>query len=111
MPRDVDDPGDWALKDQPDLIADNVAQNTPVGGGVVLLHDTQPQTADALPKIIDYYTAANFELTSVRYLLAEKYGVKPDGIEASINASQALQPTVSDEDVPDEISSLAGCLT
>ncbi|MDQ3834511.1 MAG: polysaccharide deacetylase family protein, partial [Actinomycetota bacterium] len=70
------DSRDWALEGQPDLVFDNVLQGTPGEGGVILLHDTQPQTADALPRILDYYTAAAFEFTGVRELLAEKYGVE-----------------------------------
>ncbi|MBV9453137.1 MAG: hypothetical protein JOZ19_03270 [Rubrobacter sp.] len=78
------DPGDWAFKEQPDSIVGSAIQSTPKDGGVVLLHDTQPQTADALPGILDYYTAANFKLTTARNLLAEKYGVNADGIQASV---------------------------
>ena len=107
------DSRDWALEGQPNLIVDNVAQVTPEGGGVILLHDTLPQTADALPRIIDYYTAANFGFTSVRDLLAEKYGVDPDGIEADSDTLQpgiTPQPSVAGE-VPGDLSSLAECLT
>ena len=107
------DSRDWALKDQPDSIVETVAQSTPEDGGVILLHDTQPQTVDALSGIIDYYTAANFEFTGVRDLLAEKYGVDPAGIEADVDASQPgaiSQPGVPSDDVPDDVSSLADCL-
>ena len=103
------DPHDWALGDQPDSVIGSVAQSTSEDGGIVLLHDTQPQTADALPGILDYYTAANFKFTGVRNLLAEKYGVNPDGIQASAEVQQpgaTPQPGVSDD-----LSSLAECLT
>jgi peptidoglycan/xylan/chitin deacetylase (PgdA/CDA1 family) len=103
------DPRDWALKDQPDSIVGSAAQSTPEDGGVVLLHDTQLQTADALPGILNYYTAANFKFTGVRNLLAEKYGVNPDGIQASAEVQQpgaTPQPGVSGD-----VSSLADCLT
>jgi peptidoglycan-N-acetylglucosamine deacetylase len=109
------DSRDWALRDQPDLIVNNVVQNTPEDGGVILLHDTQPQTIDALPGIIDRYTAANFEFTGVRDLLAEKYRVEPDGIEPDPNASQqpgaTSQLSVPGGDAPDNLNSLAECLT
>jgi peptidoglycan/xylan/chitin deacetylase (PgdA/CDA1 family) len=108
------DSRDWALGDQPNLIVDNVAQITPEGGGVILLHDTLPQTVDALPAILDYYTAADFGFAGVRDLLAEKYGVDPDGIEPNSNALQpgvTPQPSVSGDDVPGDLSSLAECLT
>jgi peptidoglycan/xylan/chitin deacetylase (PgdA/CDA1 family) len=102
------DPLDWALKDQPDRIVGNVAQNTPEDGGVVLLHDTQPQTVDALPEILDYYTAANFKFTGVRDLLAEKYGVEPDGVQANPDTPQP--GVTSQPGVPDDVRSLADCL-
>ena len=103
------DPRDWALKGQPDGIVGSAVQSTPEDGGVVLLHDTQPQTADALPGILDYYTSANFEFTSVRNLLAEKYGVSADGIQAS---AKVQQPGATPQPgVPGDVSSLADCLT
>lgn len=108
------DPRDWALEGSPNLIVDNVAQSTPGDGGVLLLHDTQPQTADALPKILDYYTTTGVEVTGVRDLLGEKYGVKPEGIEADPATSRpgvTPQPGDPDKDAPDGLSSLAECLT
>src|ERR687890_509553 len=76
------DPGDWALGDQPERIVANLSQSTPESGGVVLLHDTQPQTAEALSKVLDYYFTSGFEFTGVRDLLADKYAVDPKGIQA-----------------------------
>jgi peptidoglycan-N-acetylglucosamine deacetylase len=105
------DPRDWELRDQPGLVVDNVAQSTPEGGGIVLLHDTQPQTVDALPRILDYYTAANFEFTGVRDLLAEKYGVDPDGIQTNSSAGATPQSGASGDRIPGDLSSLAECLT
>ena len=109
------DSGDWALEGQPDRIVENVAQITPEDGGVILLHDTQPQTVEALPKILDHYTVANYTFTGVRDLLAEKYGVDPDGIEAG---SDTLQPKATPQqssasigDAPGDLTSLAECLT
>ena len=107
------DSRDWALRDQPDLIVNNVVQSTPEDGGVILLHDTQPQTADALPGIIDRYTAANFEFTGVRDLLAGKYGVDPEGTEANMDTLPGVtsSPGVPDDAAPDNLNSLAECLT
>jgi peptidoglycan/xylan/chitin deacetylase (PgdA/CDA1 family) len=105
---------DWALKDQPDRIVDNVAQVTPEDGGVILLHDTQPQTVEALPRIIDYYKGRNFQFTGVRDLLAAKYRVDSDSIEANLNTPRSgtsPQPGVPGDDVPGNLSSLAECLT
>ena len=107
------DPRDWALEGHPDLIIDNVAQSTSGDGGVILLHDTQLQTVEALPGILDHYITAGFEFTDVRNLLAEKYGVDPEGIEADSDALQPgaiPQPRDPSEDVPAEVSSLAECL-
>lgn len=107
------DPRDWALEGHPDLIVDNVVQSTPSDGGIVLLHDTQRQTVDALPGILDYYLTTGFEFTEVRNLLAEKYGVHPKGIQADLGT---LQPGLVShhgdlrEDIPSDVSSLADCL-
>ena len=51
-------------------------------GGVILLHDTHESTAEALPQIIDQYAAAGFSFATVREMLADKYGVEPDSIQA-----------------------------
>ena len=108
------DSRDWALENQPESIVDNLAQSTPEGGGVVLLHDTQPQTVEALPKVIEWYSAAGLKFTGVRDLLAEKYGVDPNGIEADPDAtrpSTPLQPEVSDNNRLSDLNSLAECLS
>lgn len=108
------DSRDWAQQGQPESIVANLVQNTPQDGGVILLHDTQPQTADALPGIIDSYTAANFEFTGVRDLLAEKYGVEPGGIEGNSDTVQhgvTPEPDVSDDNPPGDLTTLAECLT
>jgi peptidoglycan/xylan/chitin deacetylase (PgdA/CDA1 family) len=107
------DPRDWALGGRPDLIVDNIVQGTPHGGGVVLLHDTQPQTVEALPRVIRYYRAASFEFTGVRELLAKKYGVDPEGIEAKdSDAPESRADTrlgISAD--PKDLTSRAECLT
>jgi peptidoglycan/xylan/chitin deacetylase (PgdA/CDA1 family) len=108
------DPRDWALGDQPESIVTNLSQGTPEAGGVVLLHDTQPQTAEALPKILDYYAASGFEFTGVRDLLADKYAVDPDGIQAEPGPRQpdlSPPPQGVDNNYPGDLSALSECLT
>jgi peptidoglycan/xylan/chitin deacetylase (PgdA/CDA1 family) len=109
------DSNDWALKDQPESIVANLAQNTPESGGVILFHDTQAQTVQALSKILDNYEQDGYKFTTVRGLLAEKYGVDPNSIEDGPENSQpagALPPlTPSGNNVPENLSSLAECLT
>jgi peptidoglycan/xylan/chitin deacetylase (PgdA/CDA1 family) len=107
------DSRDWALSGRPDLIVDNIVQSTPQDGGVVLLHDTQPQTVEALPKIIHYYQSAHFGLTGVRELLARKYGVAPEGIEASHEdtLSSRVNTRFRDSGDPKDLGSRAQCLT
>lgn len=102
------DPQDWSFADRPDLVVSSAVQSTPESGGVVLLHDTQPQTAEALPGILAYYASANFEYTGVRDLLAEKYRVEPDAIEARSDVSR---PDAARSGAPDDLDSLAECLT
>jgi peptidoglycan/xylan/chitin deacetylase (PgdA/CDA1 family) len=107
------DSRDWALSGRPDLIVDNIVQSTPQDGGVVLLHDTQPQTVEALPKIIHYYQSAHFGLTGVRELLAKKYGVPPEGIEASHEDTLSSRVNIRfrDSGDPKDLGSRAQCLT
>jgi peptidoglycan/xylan/chitin deacetylase (PgdA/CDA1 family) len=107
------DSRDWALRGRPDLIVDNIVQGTPQDGGVLLLHDTQPQTVEALPRIIHYYQTAHFKFTGVRELLAKKYGVAPEGIEASHSdtPSPSVDTRFSGSGDPKDLSSLAECLT
>jgi peptidoglycan/xylan/chitin deacetylase (PgdA/CDA1 family) len=111
------DPQDWTLGDQPESITANLSQSTPDAGGVVLLHDTQPQTAEALPKILDYYGVAGFEFTGVRDLLADKYAVDPKGIEADPGTRQLGSsplpeaPEGSGANYPGDLAALSECLT
>jgi peptidoglycan/xylan/chitin deacetylase (PgdA/CDA1 family) len=108
------DPRDWALGYQPESIVTNLSQGTPEAGGVVLLHDTQPQTAEALPKILDYYAASGFEFTGVRDLLADKYAVDPDGIQAEPGPRQpdsSPTPQGGENNYPGDLSALSECLT
>jgi peptidoglycan/xylan/chitin deacetylase (PgdA/CDA1 family) len=108
------DPRDWALGEQPESIIANLSQGTPEAGGVVLLHDTQPQTAEALPKILDHYAAAGFEFTGVRDLLAGKYLVDPKGIDAAPGTRQpgsSPPPEGSGDNYPGDLAALSECLT
>ncbi len=75
------DSRDWELDGQADSVTDNVRASTHKKGGVILLHDTHDSTAEALPQIIAQYTAAGFSFTTVREMLADKYGVEPDSIQ------------------------------
>ena len=108
------DSRDWTLEGYPEGIVDVIARSTPEDGGVILLHDTQPQTVDGLPGILDYYLVADFEFTDVRNLLAEKYGVDREGIQPDLDPFQDRAIPLPDgpgEGVPEDISSLADCLT
>jgi peptidoglycan/xylan/chitin deacetylase (PgdA/CDA1 family) len=75
------DSRDWELNGRAGSIAENVRATTSKKGGVILLHDTHESTADALPLIIAQYAAAGFSFTTVREMLADKYGVEPDSIQ------------------------------
>ena len=77
------DSRDWELAGQPGAVAENVRTTTGKKGGVILLHDTHESTADALPLIIAQYAAAGFSFTTVREMLADKYGVERDSIQAT----------------------------
>jgi peptidoglycan/xylan/chitin deacetylase (PgdA/CDA1 family) len=106
------DPRDWALGDQPESIVANLSQSTPESGGVVLLHDTQPQTVEVLSKVLDYYFTSGFELTGVRDLLADKYAVDPKGIQADPSTRRpdsSLPPEGGD--YPGNLAALSECLT
>ena len=75
------DSRDWELDGHVDSVAENVRASTDKEGGVILLHDTHESTAEALPQIITQYAAAGFSFTTVREMLADKYGVEPDSIQ------------------------------
>ncbi|MDP9480374.1 MAG: polysaccharide deacetylase family protein [Actinomycetota bacterium] len=105
------DPRDWAYEGSPDLVVDGVVQATPEDGGVLLLHDTQPQTASALPEILDYYASAGFGSTGVRELLAEKYGVPADGIEDGSRPPASRHKAAPKPDATDDALPSADCLT
>lgn len=105
------DPRDWSYEGSPGLVVDSVVQSTPEDGGVLLLHDTQPQTAAALPEILNYYASAGFGFTGVREMLAEKYGVSANGIEDVSRAPAPRQQTAPKPDVAEDALSSADCLT
>jgi peptidoglycan/xylan/chitin deacetylase (PgdA/CDA1 family) len=76
------DPGDYLMDDRPGAIVRGVARAEGAGrdgGGdeVVLLHDNQAQTAEALPAIIDHYEELGRRFVGVDELLADKYATDP----------------------------------
>ena len=56
--------------------ADRTSKRKEGSDEVLLLHDTHQQTADALPRIIDYYEASGLEFADVPVLLASKYAAQ-----------------------------------
>ena len=72
------DPSDYLLGDDPDGVVRAVARADEAGrkgeaDEVVLLHDNQRQTAEALPEIIDHYEGSGRGFAGVDELLADKY--------------------------------------
>jgi peptidoglycan-N-acetylglucosamine deacetylase len=72
------DPGDYLLGDDPEAIVRAVARADEVerkveGDEVVLLHDNQTQTAEALPGVIDHYQKSGRGFVGADELLADKY--------------------------------------
>lgn len=72
------DPGDYLLGHNPDGVVRAVAHTDEAGrkgeaDEVLLLHDNQRQTAEALPGIIDHYEGSGRGFAGVAELLADKY--------------------------------------
>ncbi len=72
------DPSDYLLGDDPDGVVRAVARADEAGrkgetDEVVLLHDNQRQTAEALPEIIGNYDGSGRGFAGVDELLADKY--------------------------------------
>ena len=72
------DPGDYLLDGKPEGVVRGVeradeAGRKGEGDEVVLLHDNQRQTAEALPGIIDHYEGSRRRFAGVDELLADKY--------------------------------------
>ena len=72
------DPGDYLLDDNPEGVVRGVAEADEAGAKgegdeVVLLHDNQRQTAEALPVIIDRYERSGRTFAGVDELLADEY--------------------------------------
>ena len=72
------DPSDYLLGDDPEGVVRAVERANEAGrkgeaDEVVLLHDNQRQTAEALPDIIDHYEGSGRGFAGVDELLADKY--------------------------------------
>ena len=71
------DPRDYLFDGQPENVVRRVARADKTGqrerDEVVLLHDTKPQTAEALPEIIAHYRSSGLRFAGVDELLADKY--------------------------------------
>lgn len=61
------DPDDWRTQDPARICQEILAQAKP--GGIVLLHDVYPSTADALAPVIDQLRAANYQFVTVSQLM------------------------------------------
>jgi hypothetical protein len=72
------DSNDWQCVGNPDCVFNNVTNliRTPGNGsyGVILLHAVQPQTADALQRILDYISSNGFVLWQVEDVVRARYG-------------------------------------
>lgn len=80
------DSSDTLLGPRPDLIVESVQEVKTVLGreendGVLLMHDIDLATVEALPSVISSDEQAGLEFTGVRELLADKYGVEPADIQ------------------------------
>ena len=72
------DPSDYLLGDDPDgvvraVVRADEAERRGEADEVVLLHDNQRQTAEALPSVIDHYEKSGRGFVGVNELLADKY--------------------------------------
>ncbi len=71
------DPRDYLFDGRPDLVARRVIHGDRIkrgaGDEVILLHDTEPQAAEALPEIIARYRSSGIQFAGVDDLLADKY--------------------------------------
>lgn len=71
------DPRDYLFDGRPEGLVRQVVRadkdKTGRGAEVILLHDTNPQAAAALPEIIAHYESSGSRFTTVDELLADKY--------------------------------------
>lgn len=72
------DPGDYLFGGRPGGVVRSVVRADEAGqrderDEVLLLHDNQRQTAEALPEIMDHYERSGREFANVGELLADKY--------------------------------------
>ncbi|MDA0566224.1 polysaccharide deacetylase family protein [Streptomonospora sp. S1-112] len=63
------DTEDWTGLSAEEVLANTVARTPP--NGVVLLHDTEDATVDALPRILEHFTAQGYALVTIADLLEE----------------------------------------
>ncbi|MFC3519194.1 polysaccharide deacetylase family protein [Streptomonospora nanhaiensis] len=61
------DTEDWTGRDTEQIVANTIARTPP--NGLVLLHDTEDATVEALPEILEYFTAQGYALVTVADLL------------------------------------------
>jgi peptidoglycan-N-acetylglucosamine deacetylase len=72
------DPRDYMLGSRPEGVLRGIVRADETGrkgerDQVLLLHDTNRQTANALPQIIDHYERSGRQFATVGELLADKY--------------------------------------
>lgn len=68
---------DWQNQD-PDTILNNIKERIRPGS-IILVHDIQPATAQALPKILDYLEAAGYHQTTMSELIPYIQNTYNDG--------------------------------
>ena len=76
------DPSDYLFDGHPEGVVRSVARAEERGrkrDQVLLLHDTNRQTAEALPRIIEHYEEAGRRFAGVDELLADKYAEPKPG--------------------------------
>jgi peptidoglycan/xylan/chitin deacetylase (PgdA/CDA1 family) len=72
------DTQDYLMADNPQGVVDNVIRQDREGrkqerDEVILMHDTHPQDAQALPGVINHFERQGREFVGVNELLADKY--------------------------------------
>lgn len=68
------DTWDWQYSNRPwEVVRRFITELDRVGGGVVLMHDIQQQTVEALPAILDVVRQRGLTVVRETALLADKY--------------------------------------